>query len=286
MVLSSVGPITLRNPVILASGLKGDTSENLRAAYDMGAGAVVTKSLTISPRKGNPEPTVFKLPNGGWINSVGLRNPGVEAFASKIGHPDYPVIVSLAGSIPEDFEIMVEVFDEAVAGFELNLSCPNAHGMGDYLGRDSTLTKKVVQKAKGATDLPVFVKVAIGMDESVSEAIEAGADGITAINSVRAVGVNPDTGKPYFDDDMGGGLSGPPIKHIALREVRKFASMYGDIPIMGCGGIVTAQDAADFMTLGASAVQVGSAAMDDPSVLGRIAAGLSELEAGKAYKVS
>ena len=271
----------MRNPVILASGVFGDSPDNLRSAYDAGAGAVVTKSLTRDPRKGHPEPTVFKLDNGGWINSVGLRNPGVAAFASKLGRPDYPVIVSLAGSIPDDFEPMVEMFDEAVAGFELNLSCPNVHSMGDDVGRDSSLTRQVVQKTKGATDLPVFVKVGIDMDESVNEAISAGADGITAINTVRAVGVNPDTGKSFFGDDRGGGLSGPPIKHIALREVYRFASMH-DVPIMGCGGISTWRDAADFMTLGASAVQVGSAAMDDPSILGQIATGLSEFEADKA----
>lgn len=276
-----MGPLTLRNPVILAAGLLGDSPDNLRAAYKAGAGAVVTKSLTRDERKGHPEPTVFKLPNGGWINSVGFRNPGVAAFASKLGRPDYPVIVSLAGSIPDDFEHMVGMFNEAVAGFELNLSCPNVRNMGDDVGHDSNLTRDVVQKTKGATDLPVFVKVAINMDDSVDEAISAGADGITAINTVRAVGVNPETGKPFFDDGRGGGLSGPPIKHIALREVYRFASKH-DVPIMGCGGISTWQDATDFMTLGASAVQVGSAAMEDTLILGQIAAGLSEFEVKKA----
>ena len=269
----------MRNPVILASGVRGDSPDNLRDAYDAGAGAVVTKSLTRDARQGHPEPTLFKLPNGGWLNSVGLQNIGAKAFATKLGRPDYPVIVSLAGSIPEDFEHMVEMFGEDVAGFELNLSCPNAHSMGDDIGRDSSITRKVVQTTKGATDLPVFVKVANNMDESVNAAISAGANGITAINTVRAIDINPETRKPYFDGNRGGGMSGPPIKPIALREVHKFASLYHDVPIMGCGGITSWQDAADFMALGASAVQVGSAAMDDPLILGQIAAGLSELEA-------
>lgn len=266
------GPLRLRNPIILAAGLLGDSPEKLRAAYDAGAGAVVTKSITSEPREGNTG-TTFIREGEGWLNSVGLKNPGAKAFASALGSPDYPVIVSLAGSIPDEFADMTKLFD-GVAAFEINVSCPNVGGHTHDMGQDPRLTGMVVTAVKEQTPLPVFVKVGINMREAARAAIQAGADGIVAINSVPAMKLNMETGKSIFDAGRCG-LSGPPIHTIALNEVYHI-SRYG-APVIGCGGVTDWRAALSFMQAGAWAVQVGAAAIDDYTILGRIAGDLSKL---------
>ena len=270
--LVRINSLEIRNPVILASGVLGDSPTNLKAAYDAGAGAVVTKSITMEPRLGHREPIIIQT-GCGWLNSVGLANPGATVFARRLGRPDYPVIVSLAGSQPSDFEYMIGLFDCA-AGFELNLSCPNVNGLGDDVGEDPELMRRVVRAAKSAADVPVFVKVGYRMTKSVDAAVRAGVDGLTAINTVPGMAIDLHTGKPSLGNGTGG-LSGPSIKPIALLTVYENAAKY-NIPIIGCGGIATWQDAAEFLLAGATAVQVGSAAMADLGVLGRISAGLSK----------
>ena len=271
--MTAVGPLKLRNPVILASGVLGDVPENLRAAYDAGAGAVVTKSITLEPREGNPHKNVVSLANGWTLNWVGLKNPGAEAFADMLGRPGYPVIVSLAGSMPSDFARMVGMFD-GVAGFELNISCPNVEGMGNYIGHDPVLTMQVVSAVKRATNLPIFVKVSNTMDAAVRAAIDAGANGITAINTVPGMGIETNTEPPRVRK---GGLSGPNLLPISLRTVNHIVSQY-KVPVMGCGGVSTWQDAVAYLEAGAAAVQIGTAAMNDISVLERIASHLTGRE--------
>lgn len=271
--MATVGPLEIRNPVILASGVLGDAPENLRAAYDMGAGVVVTKTITLEPREGYPGPTIKELDDGWTLNWVGLKNPGAKEFADMLGRPDYPVIVSLTGSIPSDFGRMVGMFD-GVVGFELNISCPNVAGMGDYIGHDPVLTTQVVEAAKRATDLPVFVKVSNTMDAAVQAAIDAGADGITAINTVPGMHVDIKAEPPLVRK---GGLSGHHLLPIALGMVKHIVSRY-KVPVMGCGGVSTWQDAAAYLEAGAAAVQIGTAAMNDMSVLERIASRLAGRE--------
>ena len=273
--LTRISTLTIRNPVILASGVLGDSPTNLKAAYDAGAGAVVTKSITVEPRLGHQDPIIIPAEGGGWLNAVGLQNPGAVKFADILGRPNYPVIVSLAGSKPSEFESMIEMFEHSV-GFELNLSCPNADGMGDYVGDDSELVGHIVEAAKSATDLPVFVKIGPYMTKSIDAAVLAGADGITAINTVPTSDASNTLGRS-LSGNARCGLSGPPIKNTALQKVREIMAKH-DVPVMGCGGISTWQDAAEFMRAGAVAVQVGSAAICDMSVLGQISAGLSEPE--------
>ena len=269
--MTRIGSLNLRNPIILAAGVLGDSASNLKAAYDAGAGAVVTKSITIKPRLPRPEPTIIPLKTGGQINAVGLANPGAEKFSSELGNPDYPTIVSLAGSGPSEFESMVRLFKHASA-FELNMSCPNVNGVGVDVGDDPALVGDIVHVTKLSTDVPIFVKIGHHMVQSATSAIKAGADGITAINTVPATSVDSATGKTVFEPHVGG-LSGPPIKHIALRTVHDLADMY-DVPIIGCGGISNWQDAVEFLMAGATAVQIGSAAMNDVNVLGEIADGV------------
>lgn len=265
----TVGPLKLRNPVLLASGVLGDTPEHLRTAYESGAGAVVTKSITLEPREGNPEPNVFKLGVGWILNRVGLRNPGAAAFADALGNPDYPVIVSLAGSMPSDFAEMVGMF-RGVVGFELNISCPNVEGLGDHVGNDPVLTTKVVEATKAATNLPIFVKVGYQMGDSVEAAVDAGVDGITAINTIPGMEINYDHTPPT---QLKGGLSGMGLLAVGTRVVSELVARY-KVPVMGCGGVSAWEHAAGYLIAGAAAVQVGTAAMYDPTVLGRIAEGL------------
>ena len=263
--ITSVGEIHLERPVMLASGILGISLDVFNRIYRSGAGAVVTKSLSKEPWDGYPNPTIFSVGGGGWINAVGLSNPGAPNFAKMIeSNKDVPIIVSLVGSIPEDFEFMVNEFSNCnVTGYELNLSCPHVAKVGLEVGDDPELVKKIVSTVKKSTNVPVIAKVGLGTTnylDTVGIAIDSGIDAITAINTVRAMAVDVDTQKPILSNKFGG-LSGTPIKPIALRCVYEISSKY-NIPIIGCGGISTWEDAVEFFLAGASAIQIGSAVGD------------------------
>ncbi len=263
--ITSVGQIHLERPVMLASGILGISLDVFNRIYRSGAGAVVTKSLSKEPWEGYSNPTIFSVGGGGWINAVGLSNPGAPNFAKMIeNNKDVPIIVSLVGSIPEDFEFMVNEFTKCnVAGYELNLSCPHVAKVGLEVGDDPELVKKIVSIVKKSTNVPVIAKVGLGTTnylDTVGIAIDSGIDAITAINTVRAMAIDVDTQKPILSNKFGG-LSGTPIKPIALRCVYEISSKY-NIPIIGCGGISTWEDAVEFLLAGASAIQIGSAVGD------------------------
>jgi dihydroorotate dehydrogenase (NAD+) catalytic subunit len=263
--ITSVGEIHLERPVMLASGILGISLDVFNRIYRSGAGAVVTKSLSKEPWEGYSNPTIFSVGGGGWINAVGLSNPGAPNFAKMIeNNKDVPIIVSLVGSIPEDFEFMVNEFTKCnVAGYELNLSCPHVAKVGLEVGDDPELVKKIVSIVKKSTNVPVIAKVGLGTTnylDTVGIAIDSGIDAITAINTVRAMAVDVNTQKPILSNKFGG-LSGTPIKPIALRCVYEISSKY-NIPIIGCGGISTWEDAVEFLLAGASAIQIGSAVGD------------------------
>lgn len=247
---------------MLASGILGISLDVFNRIYRSGAGAVVTKSLSKEPWEGYPNPTIFSVNGGGWINAIGLSNPGAPNFAKMIeSNRDVPIIVSLVGSIPEDFEYMVREFTNCkIAGFELNLSCPHVEKVGLEVGDDPELVKKIVSIVKKSTNVPVIAKVGLGTSnylDTVGAAIDSGIDAITAINTIRAIAIDVETQRPILSNKFGG-LSGTPIKPIALRCVYEISSQY-KIPIIGCGGISTWEDAIEFFLAGASAVQVGSA---------------------------
>jgi dihydroorotate dehydrogenase (NAD+) catalytic subunit len=250
---------------MLASGILGISLDVFNRLYRSGAGAVVTKSLSKEPWDGYPNPTIFSVKGGGWINAVGLSNPGAPNFAKMIEtNKEVPIIVSLVGSIPEDFEFMIKEFSNCnVTGFELNLSCPHVAKVGLEVGDDPELVKKIVNTVKKFTNVPVIAKVGLGTTnylETVGIAIESGIDAITAINTIRAMAIDVDTKRPILSNRFGG-LSGTPIKPIALRCVYEISSKY-NIPIIGCGGISSWEDAVEFFLAGASAIQIGSAIGD------------------------
>ena len=263
---TSIGKIELNSPAMLASGILGISLDVFNRLHRSGAGAVVTKSLSIEPWEGYPNPTIFSVNGGGWMNAVGLSNPGASNFAKMIeNNQDVPIIVSLVGSIPEDFEMMIKEFTNCnVTAFELNLSCPHVAKVGLEVGDDPELVKKIVTTVKNSTSIPVIAKVGLGTTNylnTVKIAIDSGIDAITAINTVRAMAIDVETQRPILSNKFGG-LSGTPIKPIALRCVYEIASKY-DIPIIGCGGISTWEDAIEFFLAGASAIQLGSAIGDN-----------------------
>ena len=263
---TSIGSIKLARPTILASGILGISLDVFSRIYQAGAGAVVSKSLSKEPWDGYPNPTIFGVKGGGWINAVGLSNPGAPNFAKMISsNKDVPIIVSLVGSIPKDFEFMIKQFEDIkVLAFELNLSCPHVAKVGLEVGDDPDLVKKIVKTVKSKTDVPVIAKVGLGTTnylDTVDAACKAGIDAITAINTLRAMAIDVETERPILSNKIGG-LSGTPIKPVAVRCVYEISSQY-DIPIIGCGGISSWDDAVEFILAGASAVQIGSAVGDN-----------------------
>ena len=263
---TSVGTIKLDKPAMLASGILGISLDVFNRLYRSGAGAVVTKSLSSEPWEGYPNPTIFSVNGGGWMNAVGLSNPGASNFAKMIeSNKDVPIIVSLVGSIPEDFEMMINEFKNCnVTAFELNLSCPHVAKVGLEVGDDPELVKKIVTTVKNSTHVPVIAKVGLGTTNylnTVKIAVDSGIDAITAINTVRAMAIDVETQRPILSNKFGG-LSGTPIKPIALRCVYEITSKY-NVPVIGCGGISTWEDAVEFFLAGASAIQLGSAIGDN-----------------------
>ena len=284
---TSIGSLTLERPTILASGILGISLDVFQRLHKAGAGGVVTKSLSKEPWEGYPNPTIFSVKGGGWINAVGLSNPGAENFAKMIStNEDVPIIVSLVGSIEEDFEYMIKQFENCkVAAYELNLSCPHVAKVGLEVGDDTDLVSKIVKKVKSMSDAPVIAKVGLGSTDylkTVDAAVSAGADAITAINTIRAMAIDVEVERPILSNKIGG-LSGTPIKPVALRCVYEISSKF-DIPILGCCGISTWEDAVEFILAGASAVQFGSVMGDHwDEVFSEINTGIEKFMERKAY---
>jgi dihydroorotate dehydrogenase (NAD+) catalytic subunit len=257
----NVAGLRIRNPTILASGFLGISQDIFNRLYRAGVGAVVSKSISIEPIEGYRNPTVVPLEGGSYLNAVGLANPGSEAFSKEIAHNNnVPIIVSLVGSSDNEFPSMIKRFDNFnILGYEINLSCPHVAKMGMEVGDDPDMVRSIVKTIKSSTSKPVIVKVGIGTVDTVDiaqVAIDAGADAITAINTIRAMTINIETTMPVLSNKIGG-LSGKSIKSIGVRCVYEISKNLG-VPVIGCGGIFTWEDAVEFMLAGASAVQLGS----------------------------
>lgn len=259
-----MGAIKLERPTMLASGILGISLDVFARLYKEGAGALVTKSLSKEPWEGYSNPTLIGV-KAGYLNAVGLSNPGAPYFAKMISsNKTIPIIVSLVGSVEEDFTIMIKQFENVkILGYELNLSCPHVAKVGLEVGDDPELVHKIVKSVKSNSKVPVIAKVGLGSSdylETVQVACEAGIDAITAINTVRAMAIDVETTRPILSNKIGG-LSGPAIKPIAVRCVYEISSKF-DIPIIGCGGVSSWEDAIEFILAGSSAVQIGSALGD------------------------
>jgi dihydroorotate dehydrogenase (NAD+) catalytic subunit len=259
---ATIGELTLRNPIILASGVMDETAGSILKVARAGAGAVVTKSIGSEPRKGYPNPTLVELDEG-YINAMGLPNPGIEAFAAEMREArscPVPIIGSIFGSSAKEFSYLASKMQEyGAAAIELNLSCPHATGYGMEIGVDPEMVSAVVREVKSVCSVPVFAKLTPNSHNllDVAKAVEAaGGDAIVAINTVKALAISVEMRRPILSNNVGG-LSGPAIKPIGLRCVYDLHSEV-NIPIIGVGGVENWRDAVEYIMAGASAVQVGS----------------------------
>lgn len=260
-----IAGLKLPNPTMLAAGILGMTGASLKEAINCGAGAVVTKSVGLKRREGYPNPTVAQVACG-LLNAMGLPNPGIDEFKEeikevKLSEIGVPLIVSIYGFSTVEFVKVAKVAAEAGAdALELNVSCPHVRETGAEIGQNPGLVAEVVREVKKNVKKPVFVKLTPNVADIVEvakAAVEAGADALTAINTVRAMAIDVKTTRPILANKIGG-LSGPAIKPIAVRCVYEIYREV-DVPIVGCGGITSWRDAVEFMLAGASAVQVGTA---------------------------
>jgi dihydroorotate dehydrogenase (NAD+) catalytic subunit len=252
--------INLKNPLIVASGFLGLSQSIFNRLINLGAGAIVSKSISLLPREGYKNPTIVQINTNSYINAVGLANPGLDYFLYEISNNKVPVFISIVGSNYDDFSHLVNKLKNFnILGFELNLSCPHVEKMGMEIGDDPNAVYDIVRIIKKNTDKPLFVKVGIGKSDIIKTAKvaeEAGADGITAINTIRAMKIDIDTGYPVLENKIGG-LSGASIKPIGVRCVYELKKNL-QIPIIGCGGILSYEDVIEYLMAGASAVQIGS----------------------------
>jgi len=282
--------LSLSNPTMLASGILGYSAETLKGIVEGGASAVVTKSVGLKPRNGYANPTVVQVACG-LINAMGLPNPGIEEFTLDIREAkavlSVPVIVSVYGFSAEEYAVVAEKAVKAGAdAVELNVSCPHVKETGAEIGQNPKVLAEVVGRVKKVVDKPVFVKLSpnvADIAEIAEIAVEAGADAITAINTVKAMAIDIETAKPILGNKRGG-LSGPAIKPVAVRCVYDIYERV-KVPIIGCGGITSWRDAVEFMLAGASAVQIGTAiALKGPNVFKSIAKGIDAYLKRKGFR--
>jgi len=277
--VTEIAGLKLANPTMLAAGILGMSGSSLKRAAEAGAGAVITKSLGLKPRVGYSNPTLVQV-DCGLLNAMGLPNPGIHHFVEEISEAKKggaPVIISIYGFSSEDFGEAAKVAAEAGAdALELNVSCPHVEKTGSEIGQSPQLVAEVVEKVKSTVNKPVFVKLTpnvADITEIAEAAVKAGVDAITAINTVRAMTIDVETTRPVLANKIGG-LSGPAIKPIAIRCVYEIYRKV-KIPVIGCGGVTTWQDAVEFMLAGASAVQIGTAiAFEGLDVFKSIAEGI------------
>ena len=288
-----VGPLELPNPVLTASGTFGYGLEFSHLGSLANLGGIVTKGLSVEPRKGNPGPRICET-RGGMLNSIGLQNIGIEAFLVDVlpGLRQYParVVLNLFGTSIDEYRQLARRAEPIpeVAGVELNVSCPNVERGGIEFGHDPEILAKLVAAVRQETTKPLIVKLSpnVAAPHELGEAArEGGADILSCINTVVGMAIDAGTRRPLLHT-VRGGLSGPAIKPIALRIVFDVARKVG-LPVIGIGGIETASDVIEFLLAGASAVQIGTALFRDPATPERILDGLrSYLRESGIAKVS
>ena len=272
----------IKNPVLTASGTCGYGRELNEIFPIEKLGGIMVKGTSLEPRRGNPTPRIAETPSG-VLNCVGLQNPGLEEVLRNqlpwITSKDLAVIVNIAGREAEDYGRVAKAISGVpnVAALEINISCPNVKAGGMAHGSRPETAAEVTRIVKANTTLPVIVKLSPNVTNivEIAKAVEeAGADAISLINTILAMEIDIETGKPLLGNQLGG-LSGPAIRPIAVRMVWQVAQAV-DVPIIGMGGITSGRDAIQFMMAGASAVAVGSATMVDPMAPLRIAREMEE----------
>lgn len=267
----------------------GYSAESMDRVAKSGAGAVITKSVGIKPRVGYANPTIVQTESG-LVNAMGLPNPGIEKYVNEIKHAktvlQVPLIVSVFGYSADEYAIVAKRAAEAGAdAIELNVSCPHVKQTGAEIGQNPNILSEVVKKVKAETTVPLIVKLSPNVADIVvfaKAAVEAGADVLTAVNTLKALAIDAETMIPILNN-IKGGLSGAAIKPVSLRCVYDIADAV-DVPIIGCGGISNWRDAVEFLLAGASAVQIGTAVADDIKVFQSVNKGLETYLRKKLYE--
>jgi dihydroorotate dehydrogenase (NAD+) catalytic subunit len=274
--------LTLKNPLLPASGTYGYGREYLPFFTPDLFGAVVTKGVSMQPWPGNGPPRIAETP-AGMLNAIGLQNPGVETFIQEalpfLRNYQTPVIVNIVGKTVDEYVQVAEVLSSypEIAGFELNISCPNVKEGGIAFGTNPEMAYGVTKAVRAATKLPLIVKLSPNVTDitMIAQRVEAaGADALSLINTLLGMAIDVKKRRPVLGN-LVGGLSGPAIKPVALRMVWQVYQKVS-IPIIGIGGIVTATDALEFIMAGATAVAVGTGNFKDPLTPMKILAGIEE----------
>ncbi|MFO7446682.1 MAG: dihydroorotate dehydrogenase [Ignavibacteriaceae bacterium] len=277
-----VGPLKFRNPILLASGTVGYGNEIAEFIDLSKIGGIVTKSLSLKPRKGNPPQRIVETP-AGMINAIGLANVGVEEFIKEkipfLKKYDVPLICNIAASSVEEYVECTKILtsEESITAFEINVSCPNVKEGGLQFGNDVSAVGKITEKVKAVTNKPVIIKLSpnVSYISEFAKAVKnAGGDAVSAINTLVGTAFDIFTRKPKIFN-VNGGLSGPAIKPVALAKVLEIRQKV-DIPVIGIGGIMNWKDVIEFMIVGSSAVQLGTVNFINPIAAIEILEGLKE----------
>ncbi|HYA01883.1 MAG TPA: dihydroorotate dehydrogenase [Syntrophobacteria bacterium] len=275
-----LGPLRLKNPVMVASGTFGYGEEYADFVSPERLGALVVKGISLEPRPGNPPPRIWET-CGGILNSIGLQNVGLRAFLVEklpwLRSLAVPVVVNIFGNTVEEYGELAAALDgqEDILALEINISCPNVKAGGMVFGCEPAMVAEVVGAVRRRTRLPVITKLTPNVTDvtvAARAAEEAGSDILSLINTVAGMAVDVERRKPRLSSVIGG-LSGPAIKPIALRQVWQVVGAV-KVPVIGLGGITCAEDALEFLIVGARAVQIGTANFVNPQVTLEIIAGL------------
>ena len=272
-----IGHTTFKNPIFVASGTFGYGTENPELVDVSNIGAIVTKSITLNPREGNPPPRIVETPSG-MINSIGLANIGVDKYINEM-LPVYeeigsPIIMNIAGSSMEEYIKVLqqmEAVSSNIVGYEINISCPNVKEGGMEFGVDCNMTEKLTKELRKLTDRLLIMKLSPNVTDISAIATSSengGADAVSAVNTVVGMSIDHKTGKNNIYTTYGG-LSGPAIKPVGLACVHKVYNSV-KIPIIGIGGIVNSSDVIEYILAGSIAVQVGTANYRDPGISEKI----------------
>ncbi len=284
--------VKMKNPVVVASGTFGFGREYGQFYNLNELGGICCKGLTLHRREGNPPPRIAETPMG-ILNSVGLQNPGVDAFIEhelpELKQHDLAIIANISGNTPEEYGIMCEKLSEAgVDMIEVNISCPNVKAGGLAYGTKPELAAEVTRMAKSHSTVPVMVKLSPNVTDitEIARAVaDAGADALSLINTLRGMRIDLNTRRPILKMNTGG-LSGPAVLPVAVRMVWEVACAV-DLPILGMGGVAKGEDAAQLMLAGASAVAVGTACFADPYAPIKVRDGLASIASAQGLdKVS
>ncbi|PIU01646.1 dihydroorotate dehydrogenase [bacterium (Candidatus Torokbacteria) CG09_land_8_20_14_0_10_42_11] len=286
----NIGGIKMKNPVMPASGIFGYAKEYDGLVELNRLGAIVTKSITVEPREGAPQPCLCET-SSGLINCIRLQNPGIEIFLAqkmpflKTLKPS--IIVSIAGNTIKEYVKLAKILsqEEGIAGLEINISCPNTQEGGILFGQDPKIAFEVISAVRVSTSLPIITKLTPNVTDIVSiarAAVEGGTNVLSLINTLRARAKIRNG--PHAGCWIQGGLSGPAIKPIALSMVKEVAQANLGVPIIGMGGIMCLEDALDFFEAGATAIAIGTATFANPKIMEEVILGLEKYLQGQGIK--